>query len=283
MAAITGAVIGAGSAIMSFNQMAKQNRLMTQAEADAKNAMAAARGLLDKNYMKQLSINKEPYENQREALLSQGAQLTEAGVESERGAATIAGKVQGQMNVAQQDIRESMGKDIQAIDEKIANEASRLRDVNVQLDLDEAAGQQQAARDAAEAKNAALQQGMASAASAIESGLQEVPLYRKNAAARQEAKMEKTAMGKGKGDYGLSQSDMQKSLSSMGTVNDVDLSSVSSMNPMQYKNFMAGLDAKTLKKIRAKMPTSMSSFNPNRKAAMSNYFSDYSLNPFMID
>ena len=179
--AIGGIASSAGGAIMSFNQAAKQNRLMTQAEQDAMNAMAQARGLLQKNYAAGLSIQKEPYELEREALLSAGAQSIQAGVESERGAAATAGRIQGQMNEAQQEQRKAMQKELATLEEKTADEASRLRDMDASLYLEEAAGQQKAARDAAEAKAAAIKSGMASATSAIQQGVQAfVPLYPKD-------------------------------------------------------------------------------------------------------
>jgi len=281
--AIAGIASSAGGAIMSFNQAAKQNRLMTQAQQDAANAMAQARGLLGKNYMAGLGIQKEPYELEREALLSTGAQNIQAGVESERGAAATAGRVQAAMNDAQAGQRTAMQKELSDLELKTAEESSRLRDMDASLYLEEAAGQQQMAKDAAEAKAAAMQSGMASATSAIQQGIQAAPLFSKTGAARQLGKIENTAMGTGKGDYGLNQADMQKSIASMGNVNNVDLSKVGSMNQLQYNNFMSGLDKNTLQKIRANMPTSMSSFNPNASYSPSPYFSGYNINPFLID
>lgn len=281
--AIAGIASSAGGAIMSFNQAAKQNRLMTQAQQDAANAMAQARGLLGKNYMAGLGIQKEPYELEREALLSTGAQNIQAGVESERGAAATAGRVQAGMNEAQAGQRTAMQKELSDLDLKTAEEASRLRDLDANLYLEEAAGQQQMAKDAAEAKAAAIKSGMASATSAIQQGVQAIPLFGKTGAAKELGKIENTAMGKGKGDYGLNQADMQKSIASMGDVNNVDLSKVGSMNPLQYKDFMSSLDKGTLQKIRANMSTSMSSFNPNSTYSPSPYFSGYNINPFLID
>lgn len=193
--AIGAVASSAGGAIMSFNQAAKQNRLMTQAQQDAANAMASARGLLQKNYMKGLSINKEPYELEREAALSQGAQAIEAGVESERGSAATAGRIQAGMNDLQAEQRKALNKDIQDINEKILNEESRLRDVNVELDLGEAEGAQKAARDAAEAKNKAIQSGMNQAMSAVGQSISAfVPLYGKSGPSAQDLKLADQSM-----------------------------------------------------------------------------------------
>jgi hypothetical protein len=183
MAIATSAAVGIGvaaaSAGMSFAQASKQNKLQKQAQRDAQKAMDEARKRLEPNYYAALSIQKEPYELQREALLSQGAQAIQAGVESERGAAATAGRVQAGMETAQQDIRGAMGKELTDLSKLTADEQSRLRDVNVQLDLEEAAGQQQMARDAAEAKAAAISQGMASATSALSQTADQIDLYKK--------------------------------------------------------------------------------------------------------
>lgn len=173
---IATSVIGAG---LSFVEAAKQKKIQRQAQQDAEQAMAEARKKLEVNYMDALSIQKEPYELQREALLSQGAQAIQAGVESERGAAATAGRIQGQMNTAQQDVRTSMGKELSDLEKLSAQEDSRLRDVRAQLDLEEAAGQQQMARDAQEARAAAISGGMAGLTSGLQQGLKDLSLYGK--------------------------------------------------------------------------------------------------------
>lgn len=165
---------------LSFAEAAKQKKLQRQAQQDAEQAMAEARKKLEVNYMDALSIQKEPYELQREALLSQGAQAIQAGVESERGAAATAGRIQGQMNLAQQDVRTSMGKEMSDLEKLSAQEDSRLRDVRAQLDLEEAAGQQQMARDAEQARAAAITQGMGGLQNTIQQGIQNMELYGKD-------------------------------------------------------------------------------------------------------
>ena len=96
MAATTAAVIGITATVagtgMSFAQANKQKKLQKKAEADAMKAMQDARKKLDVNYYDELAVQKEPYELEREALLSAGAQAIQAGVESERGAAATAGR-----------------------------------------------------------------------------------------------------------------------------------------------------------------------------------------------
>ncbi len=197
---IAGLAISTVSAGASFAQAAKQNRLKRQAQSDAEKAMAAARGKLDVNFAEQMSIKKEAYDLERQAMLVQGAQLTQAGIESERGSAATAGRVFAQQQLGQQQIRSAMADEMTNIESAVLEEESRLRDLGVGLDLEEVAGQQMMAADAQRAAAASTQQGIQSAASALSYGIQAgVPLYRETRAdklARKEAERLK-AIGSG--------------------------------------------------------------------------------------
>ena len=168
---------------MSFSQANKQKKLQSQAEAEADKAMAAARGRLDVNYMDALSVQKEPYELQREAMISQGAQALEAGKEGEnRGAAVVAGKIYDLQNEAQKDITTAMGKELTEIERLKVAEDARLRDLNVQLDLGEVEGAQMAARNAQEMAAQATAQGFEGVTSMATQAANLVPLYAKSGA-----------------------------------------------------------------------------------------------------
>jgi hypothetical protein len=175
--AAAGLAVSAGSAGMSFAQAGKQRKLQRQAESDAEQAMAEARKKLEVNYYDQLAIQKEPYELQREAMLSQGAQAIQAGVESERGSAATAGRIAMAQNEAQAGIRTEMGKELMALEKLSAEEDSRLRDMGLNLDLAEVQGAQQAAADAQRAAAAATTQGMQSIQSLGQQAIQQAPLY----------------------------------------------------------------------------------------------------------
>jgi len=141
-----GLAVTAGTTVASFVQASKQRKLMEQANADADKAMAEAREKLNVNFYDQLAVQKEPYELEREALLSAGAQAIQAGVESGRGAAATAGRVQMAQNESQAGIRTAMGEELSNLAKLSAAEESRLRDIGVQLDLEEVAlGAQQKA------------------------------------------------------------------------------------------------------------------------------------------
>jgi hypothetical protein len=185
MAALTSIAAGIGiasslgGAAMSFTQANKQQKLQEEAEAEAAKAMLEARGRLDINYMNALSVQKEPYELQREAMVAQGAQTVDAAQESERGTAAAAGRVQMAQNEAQGGIRTAMGKELTEIERLKVAEESRLRDLQTQLDLGEVEGAQMAARNAAEMAAQATTQGWEGVTSAATQVANLVPLYAK--------------------------------------------------------------------------------------------------------
>ena len=180
---MVGAIIGIASTVattaMSFAQANKQKQLQKQAEQEADKAMFAARKRLEVNYMDALSVQKEPYELARQAMLAQGTQATQAGQESERGAAATAGRIQMGQNEAQGEIRTAMGKELTEIERLKVAEDARLRDLNVQLDLGEVEGAQIAAANAEQMKNQAIEQGFAGVTSAATQAANQVDLYGK--------------------------------------------------------------------------------------------------------
>jgi hypothetical protein len=152
---------------MSFAEAGKQRKLQQDAEKDAAKALAEARKKLDVNYYASLGINKEPYELEREALVSAGAQAIQAGQESERGAAATAGRIQMAQQQGQREIAGAMGTEMLNLDKLTAQESSRLATDQAKLYLGEAEGAQLAARDAQQAATAyttAGVQGIANAA-----------------------------------------------------------------------------------------------------------------------
>lgn len=168
VATSTALLIGAGvsaatSGALSFSQASKQRKIQKQAEREADEAMADARGRLGVNFAEDQSIKKEAYELEREANLVAGASATEAGVASERGAAATAGRVYAAQQQGQGQIRAAMGDEMTNIENSIIEEDSRLRDLNVGLDLEEVAGNQQRAALAEARAEQSKQQGIQSA------------------------------------------------------------------------------------------------------------------------
>jgi hypothetical protein len=183
MAALTSIAAGIGiasslgGAAMSFSQANKQKKLQSQAEAEADKMMASARARLDVNYMDALSVQKEPYELQREAMISQGAQTVDAAQESERGTAAAAGRVQMAQDEAQVGIRTAMGKELTDIEKLKVAEEARLGDLKTQIFLAEGEGAQMAARNAQEMAAQATAQGFEGLTSAATQAANLVPLY----------------------------------------------------------------------------------------------------------
>lgn len=174
-----GLAIGAATTAASFAQAAKAKKDQRTAELKAAEAMDEARKKLDVNYYKSLSVKKEPYELEREALLSAGAQALEAGVESERGAGAVAGRIQMAQNEQQGAVRTAMGKELTDLEKLTAGEDSRLRDIGVQLDLEEVAGAQLAAANKEEQFNRSIQQGIQGISNVGQQAIQQIPLYPK--------------------------------------------------------------------------------------------------------
>lgn len=168
MAALTATTIGMGAKVatgavqagLSFDQYNKQRKLQLEAQNEARKALTAAKKRLEVNYMDSLSVIKEPYELQREALLSSGAQSIEAARESQRGIAGTAGRVQMAMNEGQAGIRTQMGRDMMELERLSAMEDSRLASSLSAIEQREAMGAQLARREALNLQAAALRQGL---------------------------------------------------------------------------------------------------------------------------
>jgi hypothetical protein len=186
--AIAGLALSAIGTGASFAQAGASRRQQRDAESKAEAMMRQARKRLDINYMEQLSIKKEPYELQREALLQQGATALAAAQEgSQRGVAATAGRLQQAQTQAQGQVRTQMGQELQAIEKAVAEEDARLRDLNVQLDLGEIQGAQQAAADAESRAAAQTAAGIQGAVSTVQQGIQMIPLYGQNTDAQMAA------------------------------------------------------------------------------------------------
>lgn len=264
MAAFTTVAAGIGLATtaattgMSFANAGKQRRLMRDAETAADKAMQEARQKLEVNVYDKLAIQKEPYELQREAMLSQGAQAIQAGVESERGAAATAGRIQMAANEGQGAIRTAMGQDMQQLEMLSAQEDARNRDIGVQLDLEEVAGAQLAAANAQELAANATAQGMEGVTSLGSQLAANAPLFEKSASARQTQGIGQTLKNK----YGQSQTGIQNNLAKLGVVDGIDFSKVGKLSQPDFDEFMIGVPASTLKKIKQNLPNTVQSFSP---------------------
>jgi hypothetical protein len=142
---------------MSFAQASKQGKLRRKAEDEAAKSMEAAEKLLK---LKGISLPKEVYELEREALLSSGEQALRAGAEAEgRGAAATAGRVQMAQQAGQRNIATAQADRLLELEMMGAKEDARLQTGLANLEMMGVAGAQQAARDAQMSQMQAVQQG----------------------------------------------------------------------------------------------------------------------------
>jgi hypothetical protein len=186
--AIGSLAVSAGTAGASFAQAGAARRKQEQAERAARRRMAEARRKLDVNTMDDLSLNKEIYDIERENILMAAQSAQMAAMEGDaRGAGATAGRIQMATQAGQRQVRAAQEQELNRIEELKAKEEARLRDLGVQLDLQEVAGAQQAAADAEQARAQAIQQGIQSAGAAVQQGLSFVPLFSQNIDAQKKA------------------------------------------------------------------------------------------------
>ena len=168
--------ISAAGAGFSFAEAGKQNKLAREAQRDAAKALEEAKKL-EVNMMKGLSIAKEPYELEREALLQAGASALQAGVEGDpRGAAATAGRVVQAQQQAAAEQRAAMAEEMQNLDLLAAQEEVNLQRQRVGLDIGEVQGQQAMAADARRAAAAATQAGVQGIVDIAMTGLERADL-----------------------------------------------------------------------------------------------------------
>lgn len=185
MAAITGAVLGIGSAAMSFVQASKQNQAMKKANAEAARLMADARKRAEVNQYEQLSIPTEAYEAEFEANLAADQQAIQALQEADpRSLAAGIGRVGAQQAEEAEKTRIEMGQDIYNLDKLKADSREKIKQQLIGMDVGQAADQEQRARDAQEAKAAAIEGGIAGLGQAAAGFAEAAPLYKMGKADR---------------------------------------------------------------------------------------------------
>ena len=195
MAAFTSIAAGVGLATSlagsgaSFAQAAKQKREQRRAESAADRAMKEAKAEMQKNYMDQLAIAKEPYEFQREMMAQQTAQALAGLQEGDpRGLAAGVGRVAGVGTQAAQQMRAGMSQEIQQLEQMKAQEDARLASSRADLALREAAGAGAAAAQAANLRAQGIQQGVQGIVDAGTQAMQFAALYEKTPSLKSSAK-----------------------------------------------------------------------------------------------
>lgn len=191
IAAGVGMAATAGATGMSFAQAAKAKDAKIKADEEAAKMMDEARRRVNVNPFAAISLPMEAYQLESQANLQQGAQLTEAGRESERGVAATAGRVQMAQQEAQADIRAQAAQDKYRLDVAKAEGEADIRDALTKIDLAEAEGAQVAAAQFQNQYNQNIKQGVEGIASLAGQAAAAAPLFEKTEGARQFAKFEK--------------------------------------------------------------------------------------------
>ncbi len=200
--AIAGLVIAAGTTTMSFIGAGKQKRKEEAAARSAGLAMAEVEKELTKNEMKALAIQQEPYEQMQDTLGVQIKTEMQAIREGDqRGILGGSQRVQEGTVQASGAIRTAQGKEMSELDKLVADEETRKGDIRMQIKLGEAAGAQQAAAQAADARTQLNQQALAGLGSTVSQGLQMMPTYGKSAEARDVIGMKRDFTKQQKKDY----------------------------------------------------------------------------------
>ena len=182
MAAVTSVVTAVATVGSAVYGAVKSNKQAKEARKDRQNAQRAASKAykeaakgLDVNFYEGLSVNKTPYELERDAMLATSANLIDAAQQGDqRGVGATASRVLAASKDAQQDTTTRMSREMQNIDLKKRSEDSRLRDLKSDLALSKAEGAQVAAANArnreAQAKqnmHSSIQQGIGAVGQAL--------------------------------------------------------------------------------------------------------------------
>lgn len=237
IAAIGGAVSTALTTAFSIGDMRKMRKLQKESDADALKFRQEADKFLEVNVYDQLGVQMKPYEIERDALASVGAQSIEAARESERGMGSV-GRIYAGYSDAIRDIQTRQGQEMADLEKLSAAEDSRLKDVKTQLALDEAEGAQQASAMYEERAQQAKKNAIQGVTSMLGQAAKLSPLY------GTDIKAEQAAFGELK----LTPEQMQKignvnfeGLGQAGQGSNLDLQTISQLSRPEYKSFVKSL------------------------------------------
>ena len=236
-AAIATVVIAGVQMGYSIDQANKAKDAQAKAEAAAERKMSEAMKRLDVNYMESLAIPMEAYEQQAEQMLQVSANVLEAAREGDqRGVAPTAGRVLASQQAMTDVQRGELEKTIIKHDAAVAEEASRLRDVKTQINLQEAAGAQLAAAREGEMAQMHTAQAVQAGGQVVSGAIQGASLYGSEKAVS--GQMDSNA---------TFQADVAKQYDPAGT------GGVANMSNLQFRDYMT--KNFTNKEIRNMFPT----------------------------
>ena len=186
---IAGAATGLAGAGLSFSQAAKQKRAQQVAEAENKKLMTEASTKATKNFYENVRVPMEAYNREFRENTAQQMQnvqsLQEAGG---RSLAAGIGKVAGQGQQGNAEIRDAMAEDLYQNELLQAEAATDINNTLIDLDVAGAADSSLRARDANSLSNNAMASGLSGLSAGITQAADLVPLYLKNKTTRQQNK-----------------------------------------------------------------------------------------------
>ncbi len=224
---------------MSFSQMAEAKREMERANQEAATKVSQIYKELDVNVYEGLGLPKLADQNlARRAGQAYKTAMEAAGEADPRSAAATAGRTV----MANQALLENQAAKMEerkfGLDKLIAAEDSRLRDLKVGVMMEEAAGAQLKAREAAEMKQKSMKEGFAGVTASLGAAASFVPLYQKTKAAR----LAKQALKRNP--------QLQEQLASQGMFGGVDTSGVGGMSTIEFQDFITDEDRFTIDQLK---------------------------------
>ena len=185
MAAVTAAVVGIGTSLvstgMSFSNAAKQKRAAAEADEAAKKAMADAKSKASKDFYEGLNVPLDAYEAEFENNLAVAQQNTEALQEGDaRALAAGVGRVGAQAGANAEQTRIAMGEQISDLQETKAQSKDAVNQQLLQMDVANAKEQQQRKNAAEQARAASIQQGIQGIGSTVNAVAAAGPLFPKS-------------------------------------------------------------------------------------------------------
>ena len=224
---------------MSFSQMAEAKREMERANQEAATKVSQIYKELDVNVYEGLGLPKLADQNlARRAGQAYKTAMEAAGEADPRSAAATAGRTV----MANQALLENQAAKMEerkfGLDKLIAAEDSRLRDLKVGVMMEEAAGSQLKAREAAEMRAKSIQEGFSGVTASLGAAASFVPLYQKTKAAR----LAKQALKRNP--------QLQEQLASQGMFGGVDTSGIGDMSQIEFQDFMTDEDRFSIDQLK---------------------------------
>ena len=194
MAAVTSAVVGVvggvATAAMSFSDAEKQKKAAKKADEEAAKAMRDARSRAEIDYYAGLTLPMDAYERQFEQQLV-GQQIQLENLRDAREVAAGVGRVGALANQQGEKTRIEMGQAISDLQEKKLDSKENINQQLIEMDVAAAKEQNQRKRDAEMQRSQSIQSGISGVTSAVQSAASIAPLYAKDKADRQGAKLAK--------------------------------------------------------------------------------------------